>query len=198
MDERRPVSLAAAGEDPPPAQPLRPRLRGSVPALQSEIVAIRDATADDADFLLDMLVEACNWSGEQRVRRRDLLSHPYLRRYLDGWPALSDFGLVAVADDGTSLGAVWARLFSAGNPGYGFVASDVPEISMAIVASARGRGIERRLLAALSLAARQKGWRALSLSVEDENPAVRLYRAEGFVTVGRVENANSMLLDLGA
>jgi len=145
-----------------------------------------------------MLVEACNWSGDREVERRDVASHPHLRHYVADWPGPQDFGLISVADDGAPLGAAWARLFSAENPGYGFVASDVPELSMAVLASQRGRGIGRRLLESLIVCARANGWRALSLSVGDGNPVVRLYRAAGFVTVERVETSNSMVLDLRA
>jgi GNAT superfamily N-acetyltransferase len=130
-------------------------------------VKVRSATADDAGFLLDMLVEAYNWSGGQRVTRLDVESNPQLRRYVAGWPRGQDFGLVAVAEDGAPVGAAWARTLSSEEPGYGFVAEDIPEITMAVVASQRGRGIGRRLLEDLIAAAREKGWRAVSLSVED-------------------------------
>jgi ribosomal protein S18 acetylase RimI-like enzyme len=159
-------------------------------------VELRTATADDAGFLLEMLMEAYNWSGEQRVARGDVESQPHLRRYVAGWPRGQDFGLVAYAGAGTPLGAAWARTFSAKEPGYGFVAEDIPEITMAVVASQRGRGIGRRLLEALVGAAREKGWRAVSLSVEDGNRAVELYRGVGFVTVGRVGSSDTMLLEL--
>jgi GNAT superfamily N-acetyltransferase len=105
-----------------------------------------------------------------------------------------DFGLIA--GDGAPVGAVWARTFSAEEPGYGFVAEDIPEITMAVVAPQRGRGIGRRLLEALVAAARERGWRAVSLSAEDGNGVVRLYREVGFVTVGRVGGSDTMLLDL--
>jgi hypothetical protein len=45
-------------------------------------------------------------------------------------------------------------------------------------------------------AAREHGWPAVSLSVEDGNGVVRLYRAVGFRTVGRVGGSDTMLLDL--
>jgi L-amino acid N-acyltransferase YncA len=161
-------------------------------------VELRKATADDAGFLFDMLVEAYNWSGEQRVARHDVESHPRIRQYVADWSRGQDFGLVALAEDGVPAGAAWARTFSADDPAYGFVAEDIPEITMAVVAAQRGRGIGRRLLEALIAAAREKGWRAVSLSVEDGNPVVRLYRAVGFVTVGRVGSSDTMLLDLRA
>lgn len=159
---------------------------------------IREATADDAGFLLGMLVEACNWTGEQRFARRDVEVHPRLAHYITGWPRAQDFGVIAVGDYGAPLGATWARTFSAQDPGYGFVAADIPEISMAVVASQRGHGIGRRLLQALVDTAGQNGWRALSLSVEDGNRVAHLYRAAGFTRVGRNENSDTMMLDLYA
>jgi GNAT superfamily N-acetyltransferase len=163
---------------------------------RSGVVELRRATAEDAAFLLEMLVEAYNWSGEQRVTRLDVESVPRLRHYVADWPRGQDFGLVALAENGAPVGAAWARTFSADDPGYGFVAEDIPEITMAVAAPRRGRGIGRRLLEALIAAARDKGWRAVSLSVEDGNRVVQLYRAVGFVTVGRVGNSNTMLLEL--
>lgn len=157
---------------------------------------IREATAEDAGFLLDMLVEACNWNGEQRATRRDVEADPHLRHYVSGWPRMQDFGVVAVDDEGAPVGGAWARTFSPRDPGYGYVAADVPEISMAVVASWRGRGVGRRLLQALVDAAREQGWRALSLSVEDGNRAAQLYRAAGFTAVGRNGSSDTMLLNL--
>jgi GNAT superfamily N-acetyltransferase len=159
-------------------------------------VELRDATAGDRPFLLDMLLEACNWTGAERVARDEIGAHPRLAGYLRGWPRTSDFGVVAVDDRGRA-GAAWARRFSAGRPGYGFVAADVPELSMAVVADRRGRGVGGRLLQALITLARQRDERALSLSVEAGNPAARLYHATGFVVVGREETAVTMLVELG-
>ena len=66
---------------------------------------LRKATADDGGFLLDMLVEAYNWSGEQRTTRQDVELHPRLQRYIAHWPRGQDFGLVALAEDGVPVGA---------------------------------------------------------------------------------------------
>ena len=69
---------------------------------------------------------------------------------------------------------------------------------MAVLASRRGPGVGRRLLVALIETARQRGRRALSLSVEDGNPAVRLYAEVGFRAVSRDGNSTTMLLELPA
>jgi ribosomal protein S18 acetylase RimI-like enzyme len=44
--------------------------------------------------------------------------------------------------------------------------------------------------------ARDRGLSAVSLSVEDENPARELYSRCGFVVVGRNGNSDTMRLDL--
>jgi ribosomal protein S18 acetylase RimI-like enzyme len=84
----------------------------------------------------------------------------------------------------------------ADDPGYGFVAADVPEITIAIRAAHRGRGLGGALLDAVLTQARERGLRAVSLSVEDGNRARRLYERAGFVVVGRSGTSDTMLLDL--
>jgi ribosomal protein S18 acetylase RimI-like enzyme len=157
---------------------------------------IRLAEADDCDFLLDMLLAACNWTGETRVTRDQVVADTHLSGYVAGWPRSGDFGLVAQDRSGERLGAAWARTFTVDHPGYGFVAEGVPEVSMAVVAGHRRQGIGRSLLTALLGQARAAAWPALSLSVEDGNRVADLYRELGFRTVGRHDNADTMRLDL--
>jgi GNAT superfamily N-acetyltransferase len=157
---------------------------------------IREATANDADYLLDMLVEACDWSGQQRVSRAAVEADPQLRRYVSGWPRDHDVGVVAVDDHTSPIGAAWARAFTAAEPGYGYVAEDVPEISMAVDPRWRGQGVGRRLLRILIEMAQEREWRAISLSVEDGNRARELYLAAGFTPAGRNGTSETMVLDL--
>jgi len=58
-------------------------------------------------------------------------------------------------------------------------------LSIAVVASRRHEGIARRLLVDLVDASIAQGYAALSLSVNDGNPARRLYESVGFVCVER-------------
>ncbi|MET3802754.1 ribosomal protein S18 acetylase RimI-like enzyme [Clavibacter michiganensis] len=96
---------------------------------------------------------------------------------------------------GIAVGAAWARLYADDDRGYGFVASDIPELGMAIVPSARGRGVGRALLVALVDAVRASGAPAVSLSVEDGNDRARaLYESLGFVPVGREGGSDVLLL----
>ncbi len=58
----------------------------------------------------------------------------------------------------------------------------------------RGRGIGSRLLKALVVSARAQHYEALSLGVEPDNPARRLYERCGFQVVGAVDGSLTMML----
>jgi GNAT superfamily N-acetyltransferase len=144
---------------------------------------IRPAAAEDADFLGDMLTETANWSPEWRKRsRRRVLSAPQTAHYVTGWPRDTDLGVIAETGSGP-IGAAWLRFFSASDPGYGFVAVDVPELTIGVVAAWRGRGVGRALLRAVAGQAREAGIGRISLSVERKNFARALYLSEGYQVV---------------
>ncbi|MBP2457184.1 GNAT family N-acetyltransferase [Clavibacter michiganensis] len=155
---------------------------------------LRTACADDLPFLEDMLLASMDWRGDGAMTRERMLATPELAHYVAGWPRAGDVGVVAEAD-GDPVGAAWARLYADDDRGYGFVASDIPELGMAIVPSARGRGVGRALLVALVDAVRASGAPAVSLSVEDGNDRARaLYESLGFVPVGREGGSDVLLL----
>ena len=114
--------------------------------------------------------------------------------YVSGWTRTGDFGFVAVGGAGEPIGAAWARVFNADDPGYGFVAADVPEISMGVAKRHRAKGVGRLLLGALVVQAREIGHGRLSLSVEDGNRAANLYREFGFIVAGRKGGSNTLTL----
>jgi ribosomal protein S18 acetylase RimI-like enzyme len=129
-----------------------------------------------------MLGEAAVWRPDKPTPTAEqVLADPRYVMYLAGWPRQGDYGLVAEQDG--SLGAAWYRTYTEVSHGYGFVAADVPELSIAVVASRRREGIGRQLLTDLINASVDQGYPALSLSVREENPARSLYESVGFVSV---------------
>ena len=151
----------------------------------------------DYPFLAEMLVEA---GYPPSVMPRPTPAHALANRfaglYLFNWGRPGDRGVIVEVED-RPIGAAWYRRFPAAEPGYGFVADDVPEIAIALVVDQRGRGVGQRLLAALIDAAVSSGERALSLSVSARNPAaVAIYTKAGFVRVGGDDDSPTMLLDL--
>ncbi|GEB55095.1 GNAT family N-acetyltransferase [Streptomyces gardneri] len=157
---------------------------------------VRPATARDADFFRRILWEAYNWNGEHRFTAEELAADPHAARYVDGWPRGGDFGVVAETDAGEPIGAAWARFLPEDRPGYGFVAADVPELTLGVLSAHRRRGHGRTLMEALIRAAAEqpRPVARLSLSVEDGNPAAYLYTSLGFVRAGRQGGSDTMVL----
>src|SRR4051794_22057034 len=157
-----------------------------------EDVQCRPAGVEDFSFLATMLGEAAVWRPDRPTpTAEEVMADPRYARYLEGWPRQGDYGLVAEQDG--PVGAAWYRTYTEANHGYGFVAEDVPELSIAVIASRRHEGIGRRLLSDLIEASVAQGCRALSLSVAENNPARRLYEASGFVLVEQHGHSCTMI-----
>ncbi len=154
---------------------------------------IRPVQPDDLPFLWDMGWEATAVDpGMRAMGREAAFAMPQIRKYLDGWGRPGDAGVVAL-DEGFAVGAAWYRLFTADEPGYGFVDERTPELAIAVVPSRRGRGFGDDLLRALLRRARDEGYEQVSLSVERNNPALKLYERHGFRTVREVGNTFTMV-----
>lgn len=149
-------------------------------------ITIREAQEKDIPFLWDMLYEAASISPEmQAIGRNAALELPGIKKYLDQWGRYGDYALVAVDNDtNQNLGAAWYRFFPSNDPGYGYITDSIPEISMAVIAQQRAKGIGSLLLERLIAHARQQNIAALSLSVDKNNPAKKWYETFGFSDAG--------------
>jgi ribosomal-protein-alanine N-acetyltransferase len=152
--------------------------------------------AGDLRFLHEMLVEAAYRPEFDRPSVEEMLASHEIARYIAGWGRQGDAAVIAVDARGRRLSAAWYRLFPSDDPGFGFIDTLTPEVSIALLPDQRGRGIGSRLLAALIERARREGFSALSLSVSPENPAVDLYRRFGFVRVRSGDEHWTMRFDL--
>ena len=138
-------------------------------------VVLRRGGAQDVRFLRDMLHHAYYW----KERAPDAGPGP-VQLYVKAWGRPGDTAMIALLD-GFPVGAAWFRLFRETAPGYGFVDEQTPELAVAVVPNARGKGVGSALLAALLERARADGHEALSLSVDRHNEgAIALYEQAGF------------------
>ncbi|MFN8620669.1 MAG: GNAT family N-acetyltransferase [Chloroflexota bacterium] len=156
---------------------------------------VRDAEPPDLPFLGQMLIEANHLRDENpHLTLKQAMAEPMVGRYLAGWGRPGDRGVVAVDPDGRRCGAAWYRLFTADEPGWATIDALTPELTLAVSARWRGRGVGTAILAALLDRARADGRPGVSLSVFLGNAvAVRLYRSAGFETLSEGHGWAQML-----
>jgi ribosomal protein S18 acetylase RimI-like enzyme len=163
-------------------------------------VALRPLTSADEPFLLEMLREADRWQlpvDAPRPPLAEILADPHVALYVQGWGRPGDDGVLAESGD-EPIGACWLRLFTEESHGWGYVAPDVPELSLAVAPLWRRRGVGRLLVSGAVTRARKLGCAGVSLSVMPDNPARRLYESLGFLKVADVDGSWTMLSSLGA
>ncbi|WP_327144706.1 GNAT family N-acetyltransferase [Nocardia sp. NBC_01327] len=151
-------------------------------------VFVRPAEAADEKFLWSMLFEASYSQEQGRVSPDELRAVPSLAHYVEGWGAAGDLGTIGEVD-GVPRGAAWLRLFTGDNAAYGYVDDGTPELAIGVAPGMRGTGLGTALMTALLDAARPLH-DAVSLSVREENPALRLYERLGFVAVPSSAHTN--------
>lgn len=147
---------------------------------------IRKGSPADVPFMRSMLAHAYAW----RVNALD--AEIPLTRYVDNWGRAGDLAIIE-HETGNRVGAAWLRLFTADEPGYGFVDEQTPELTIAIVPSRRRHGLGQELIDALLEKAGAEGHATVSLSVEADSPAVPFYERNGFERVGKSDGGLVMV-----
>jgi len=143
-------------------------------------------------FLRDMLHHAYYW----KERAPEDTGPGPVALYVKAWGRSGDAAMIAI-DAGFPVGAAWYRLFAGDRRGYGFVDERTPELAIAVVPNARGKGVGAALLEALLDRAREEGYETISLSVDRNNAgAMGLYERHGFERVGEEDDSVTMLAHL--
>jgi GNAT superfamily N-acetyltransferase len=161
--------------------------------VRSRTLIIREASASDEPFLREMVYHSLYVPDGCPPIDRAIVSRPEIAKYVNGWGRPGDLGLIAV-DSSTdeAVGAVWLRIFAASEGGYGYVAEDIPELGIAVLPEHRGCGVGSALLQRIVKVATSK-YRAVSLSVSNDNPARHFYERIGFERVGMFGDSVTML-----
>jgi ribosomal protein S18 acetylase RimI-like enzyme len=154
-------------------------------------VPIRAVTAADGGFLRQMVYEALYVPAGHAPFPVSVLDEPDVSHYFHRFgERAGDVGRIAVTDSGERVGAAWVRRFLSTDPGYGFVDEHTPELTIAVVPSARGQGLGTTLLLDLFAVVPRA-----SLSVDSRNPAVRVYERFGLEVVATDGHTLTMLYD---
>jgi len=157
---------------------------------------IRSINGGDEQFLWETLYLSIHVPVGHRPISREVLRHPSISRYIDGWGRAGDMGFIAENADGLPIGSITLRLFPESDRGYGYVDAATPELGMAMLPEYRGQGIGTKLMAAVVAEAKSRGIPAISLSVDERNPAMHLYLRAGFSEVSRHGDSITMKIEL--
>lgn len=159
-------------------------------------VQIRELRPEETPFLEEMLYTALAWRpGVELPPREWVLAHPQVVVFHAAWGRDGDVGLVA-EENGQPIGLVWYRFFTDDAHGEGYVDVETPELAIAVLDGHRGRGVGKLLMETIHTRARADGVAQISLSVDRDNPARRLYERLGYVELAPDDEDGRMVLPL--
>lgn len=147
-----------------------------------EGIEFRPMKAAEYPLLADFLYEAIFLPPGTTPPPREVVELPELQPYIADFGKDGDFCLCAVIEEQV-IGAAWCRYLR----GYGSV-EGMPEMAVSFLPSFRGQGIGTALLQRFLKEIKQRNLPGVSLSVQKENPAHRLYERLGFEIVREQED----------
>lgn len=156
------------------------------------IINIREIRKTEICHLDSFLYEAIFISEGQEKPDKEIIKLPGLSCYIDDFGKDSDICMVAESH-GNLIGAVWTRVFSETEKGFGYVDSRTPELSMSVIGNYRHKGIGTKLLTAILDKLTQLNYEQVSLSVDKLNFALKLYLKFGFEIVSSDEKSVTMV-----
>ena len=151
---------------------------------------------EDIEAVQLALYTALSWNNDPNIPDMEtVMRQPEVGMYHQGWRRVGDIGVKAMVGN-QLVGAAFARLFTDDNHGHGYLDDETPEFGIGVIDSYRGRGVGRSLMDALADLARATGFLRLSLSVNNPNPAKRLYESLGYTVVVDDGKSSTMVLVL--
>ena len=137
---------------------------------------IRPMRPEEYPQLKDFLLDAIFLRPGEATPTTQVAELPALRIYWERFGREASDCALCAERSGETVGAVWLRTIR----GYGYAGEGIPELSISVKSPFRNRGIGTALLAAMLAQAKERNIAAVSLSVQRDNPALRLYLRAGF------------------
>ena len=156
---------------------------------------IREIKPQEYSFLEETLFEAIFVPEGEIKLQKEIIYQSGIFKYIKDFGKFSDLCLVAEVD-AELVGAVWTRLFSESNKGYGFVDDNTPELSIAVLPNFRNKGIGGSLMNKMFVELRIRNIARVSLSVDIRNRAYKKYIELDFKEVERSVSTVTMVKTL--
>ena len=149
---------------------------------------IREMQRTEYPLLENFLYEAIFIPNGVEPPPKSIIYRPELQVYI------SDFGtnehdIAFVADiDSKIVGAAWVRIMN----DYGHIDDSTPSFAISLYKEYRGKGIGTALMKEMLTTLKERGYEQVSLSVQKENFAAKMYRKLGFQIIE--ENKEEFLM----
>ena len=109
----------------------------------------------------------------------EIIKQPELQVYIERFGE-QDGDICLVAEfDSKIVGAVWVRIMN----DYGHISDDMPSLAISLLPEYRGKGIGTALMQSMQEIVSKQGYKGISLSVQKQNYAAKMYRKLGFKTI---------------
>jgi ribosomal protein S18 acetylase RimI-like enzyme len=151
-------------------------------------IQIRPIQPADYPILENFLYHAIYIPEGEEYPPYDIIYTPEIYIYAKDFGLNTDCGVVAEDSDngGKIVGAAWTRII----PAYGNLDENTPELAISNLPEYRGQGIGTMLMNMLFELLRERGYKRTSLSVQQNNPAVRFYERLGYkITDEKIDHA---------
>lgn len=136
---------------------------------------IRKIKQKEHDILKDFLYEAIFIPEGAGLPAKSVVELPELKMYTENFGKEDDNALVAETD-GKIIGAVWTRIID----DYGHIDDHTPSLSISLYKQYRNLGIGTEMMRQMLLLLKESGYKKVSLSVQKENYAAKMYLNLGF------------------
>ena len=127
-------------------------------------------------LLEDFLYNAIYISDGEDQPPKSIIQKPELQVYIERFGESKD-DIAMVAEVGSKvIGAVWVRVMD----DYGHIDDITPSLAISLYKEYRSRGIGSALIKQMLLLLKDRGYKSVSLSVQRENFALKMYLKSGF------------------
>lgn len=154
---------------------------------------IRKLKQEEFHLLDDFLYEAIFQPEETNLVPKSIIEKPELQVYVKDFGKYKDDYCFCAEIDGKVVGAVWVRNIK----GYGSIDDTTPEFAIAVFKEYRKIGIGTSLMNTMLEHLKKLHYPKVSLSVQKENYAVKMYIKLGFEIIGENEDEYIMIHRLG-
>lgn len=154
--------------------------------------SIREIRTQEISLLEDFLYEAIFIPEGVNPPPRSIIRNEDLQVYVKDFGLFSDDRCLVAEIEGKIVGAVWSRIMK----DYGHIDDDTPSIAMSLYKEYRNQGMGTELLRQMLQLLRREGYEKVSLSVQKENYATKMYLKAGFEVVKETPEEYIMVCNL--